>query len=560
MNSLPTSEPPAPKASASRSRGFDLSAIGHAVILTALAALAIALSQWQAEPWNWIAPGRGRLWAAAALLAAYAGFVINVAVSRARSARTQALPQLAQDQRGDWLVAFASQTGFAEQLARRSCDALRDAGLRADLAVLGNLDARQLGHYSRVLFVVSTTGEGDAPDSAAAFVRRVMGNGASLTGLGYGVLALGDRDYNEYCAFGHRLDHWLRHAGAQPLFDLVEVDNGEAGALRHWQHHLGLLAGRTDLPDWSAPAYAPWRLRERRVSNPGSAGAPAFHIELVPADAALLQWDAGDIAEIGPRNGADDIALWLAAAAVDGSTHVRRDDVDLTLAELLSRSHLPDPATLRGQSAQAIAATLAPLPHREYSIASIAAEGSLRLLVRQMRRDDGSLGVGSGWLSEYAPLDSSIDLRIRSNASFHAPDDARPMILIGNGTGLAGLRALLKTRIAAGRHRNWLLFGERNAACDLHYRDELEAWLAQGSIERADYAFSRDGRSRVYVQQLLREQVDEVRAWIGAGASVYVCGSLEGMAPGVEAALVEAVGVDALETMAAEGRYRRDVY
>ncbi|MGO4777902.1 hypothetical protein AB4084_20740, partial [Lysobacter sp. 2RAB21] len=87
-----------------------MSAIGHAVILTALAALAIALSQWQAEPWNWIAPGRGRLWAAAALLAAYAGFVINVAVSRARSARTQALPQHAPDQRGDLLVAGARHT------------------------------------------------------------------------------------------------------------------------------------------------------------------------------------------------------------------------------------------------------------------------------------------------------------------------------------------------------------------------------------------------------------------------------------------------------------------
>jgi sulfite reductase (NADPH) flavoprotein alpha-component len=432
--------------------------------------------------------------------------------------------------------------------------------VRADLTALGTLDAKQLAQYSRVLFVVSTTGEGDAPDSAAAFVRRVMGDSATLPGLGYGVLALGDREYNEYCAFGHRLDHWLRHAGAQPLFDLVEVDNGEAGALRHWQHHLGLLAGRTDLPDWSAPAYTPWRLRERRVSNPGSAGAPAFHIDLVPVDAAMLQWEAGDIAEIGPRNGADEVSLWLAAASVDGSAPVHRDETTFALTDLLARSHLPDPIALRGQSEQAIADTLAPLPHREYSIASIAAEGSLRLLVRQMRRDDGSLGVGSGWLTAYAAEQASIDLRIRSNPSFHAPTDARPLILIGNGTGLAGLRALLKTRFAAGHRRNWLLFGERNAACDLHYRDELETWVTQGLIERADYAFSRDSQPRTYVQDLLRQRVDAVREWIGAGASVYVCGSLEGMAPGVEAVLVEAVGVDALETMAAQGRYRRDVY
>ncbi|MGH8082555.1 MAG: sulfite reductase subunit alpha [Lysobacter sp.] len=550
MNSMVSSKP----------RWLDLSLIGHTILLLALAALAVGLSQWQAEPLRWTAPGRGRWWAAAGLVALYVGFVVNVAVSRARSARKQALPRLADDGRGEWLVAFASQTGFAEQLARRSAQALRDAGLSADLAVLGSLDAARLAKYSRVLFVVSTTGEGDAPDSAAAFVRRVMGSSAALPGLGYGVLALGDREYVEYCAFGHRLDHWLRHAGAQPLFDLVEVDNGEAGALRHWQHHLGLLAGRTDLPDWSAPAYSPWLLRERSLSNPGSAGGPAFHVELVPADAALLQWEAGDIAEIGPRNGEQAVVSWLTAAAVDGATRVHRDENAFALADLLARSHLPDPATRRGHSPQAIADALAALPHREYSIASIPNEGSLRLLVRQMRRDDGSLGIGNGWLTAHAPMRTPVDLRIRRNPNFHAPVDARPLLLIGNGTGLAGLRALLKTRIAAGHHRNWLLFGERNAACDLHYRDELDHWTAQGLIERADYAFSRDGQSRVYVQQLLRERLDEVHAWIGAGASVYVCGSLEGMAPGVEAALHEAIGVEHLETMAAEGRYRRDVY
>ncbi|MFK3650663.1 sulfite reductase subunit alpha [Lysobacter enzymogenes] len=541
-------------------RRFDLSLIGNALALLALAALAVVAARSQVEPWHWIAPGRGRAWMAAALVAAYAGFVAAVAVSRKRRAQREALPQIRAEQRGEWLIAFASQTGFAEQLARRSWQALRDAGVDADLAALGTLDAAQLSQYRRALFVVSTTGEGDAPDSAAAFVRKTLGAAAPLPQLGYGMLALGDREYAEYCAFGHRLDHWLRHAGAQPLFDLVEVDNGDAGALRHWQHHLGLLAGRTDLPDWSAPAYAPWRLRERRVSNPGSAGAAAFHLALVPADGSALQWRAGDIAEIGPRNAPDEVARWLAATNLDGAARVRHGDDESALAESLARSRLPAVDAAAGKSAQALADELAPLPHREYSIASIPADGALRLLVRQMRRDDGRLGLGSGWLSEYAGIEALIDLRIRSNPSFHAPADARPLILIGNGTGLAGLRALLRERIDAGHRRNWLLFGERNAACDLHYRDELEAWTADGRIERADYAFSRDGAQRVYVQDRLRERIAQVREWVGAGAAIYVCGSLEGMAPAVDAVLREALGDEALETMAAQGDYRRDVY
>ncbi|MGJ7903783.1 sulfite reductase subunit alpha [Lysobacter sp. 1R34A] len=546
--------PPAPR------RRFDLGVLGNLLVVLALAALALGLSQWQAEPLRWSFPGRGRLWAAGAVVALYVGFVAAIAVSRAQRARARALPAISAQQRGDWLVAFASQTGFAEQLARRSYDALRSAGLRANLAVLGSLDAAQLAQYPRVLFIVSTTGEGDAPDSAAGFARRAMAQTGELAATRYGVLALGDREYAEYCAFGHRLDHWLRHSGAQPLFDLVEVDNGDPGALRHWQHHLGLLAGRTDLPDWSAPEYRPWRLRERLLSNPGSVGGPVFRLGLVPADGAALDWHAGDIAEIGPRNSAADVAQWLATLGLDGAEIVRHEDVQEPLSALLARSRLPDPNAMQGQSAQAVADALKLLSHREYSIASVPADGSLQLLVRQMRHDDGRYGYGSGWLTHHAAVGAAIDLRIRSNPSFHAPSDARPLLLIGNGTGLAGLRALLKTRIAAGHTRNWLLFGERNAACDLHYRDELDAWQAAGAIERVDYAFSRDGATRTYVQDVLRAHLDAVRDWIAQGAAVYVCGSLEGMAPGVEAVLHEAVGVDALETMAADGRYRRDVY
>ncbi|MGV2480126.1 UNVERIFIED_CONTAM: flavodoxin domain-containing protein, partial [Salmonella enterica subsp. enterica serovar Weltevreden] len=120
-----------------------------------------------------------------------------------------------------------------------------------------------LAGAERILFVVATTGEGDPPDGAARFARDRLRGSLALPGLRYGVLALGDRDYDRFCAFGHALDAWLRRQGAQPLFDLVEVDNLDGGALRHWQHHLGLLSGVTDLPDWSLPRYERWSLVER---------------------------------------------------------------------------------------------------------------------------------------------------------------------------------------------------------------------------------------------------------------------------------------------------------
>ena len=442
-------------------------------------------------------------------------------------------------------------------MAQQTAASLREAGIPARVEELGLIDAAALRQAGRVLFIVSTTGEGDAPDGASAFVRHVLDQPLPLASLHYGLLALGDREYRHFCAFGHRLDGWLRRNGAAALFDLVEVDDGDEGAIRHWQHQLGVALGRTDMPDWESPPYQRWRLVERRLLNAGSVGGACFHIALQPMRGVDATWRAGDVVEIGPRHAAWQVEAWLLACGAEGSA---RMDGGESLAAVLARSRLPDAASSRIRTPQEIAAGLSALPQREYSIASTPADGAVHLLVRRFETGGGHFGLGSGWLTTHAPVGGSIDLRIRTNRHFHAPDEARPLILIGNGTGIAGLRALLRERIAAGRHRNWLLFGERQRAHDFHYRDEIEGWLARGRIEKLDLAFSRDQATRVYVQDVLRAAAHAVRAWVQEGAAIYVCGSLEGMAPGVDAALTEALGSQCLAQLLAQGRYRRDVY
>ena len=197
---------------------------------------------------------------------------------------------------------------------------------------------------------------------------------------------------------------------------------------------------------------------------------------------------------------------------------------------------------------------------REYSIASLPQDGLLQLIVRQERHPDGSLGIGSGWLTEHAAVGTTISLRLRRNSGFHLPAEACPLILLGNGTGLAGLRSLLKARIAQGQQRNWLFFGERNAEHDFYCRDELQGWLASGDLARLDLAFSRDQAQKIYVQDRLRESADELQRWLQDGAAIYICGSLQGMAAGVDQALIDILGADALEMLIEQGRYRRDVY
>lgn len=457
-----------------------------------------------------------------------------------------------------WLVGFASQSGFAEQLAWQTAGQLQAAGLAVRVEPLARLDESSLQQARRALFVVSTFGDGEAPDSARGFERKVLDGSLAMPHLSYAVLALGDRQYQQFCGFARRLGDWLSRQGAHRLFDSIEVDGNDNLALQQWQLQLGELTGAVPLAT-TGTSWDSWTLASRLLLNPGSQGAPTYLLGL--AAPSPRDWKAGDILEVLPRHPLERVGAWLQRHQLDGFTQVDVDGVAMSLAEALRDRLLPDSfAHLVGLHAQALLEALVPLGTREYSIASVPSDGVLELIVRQERRSDGSLGLGSGWLTEYLPEGGQVLAKLRRNSSFHLPDDGRPLIMIGNGTGLAGLRSLLRARILAGQPYNWLLFGERNRAHDYYCAAELDAALASGELQRLDLAFSRDQAEKVYVQDLLRQQAEELRRWLADGAALYVCGSLEGMAGGVDAVLHELLGSEAVQALVEEGRYRRDVY
>lgn len=446
-----------------------------------------------------------RLALLATLSLSYAGVCLAPWLRARAKRRASAAARAALANHPAWLVAYASQTGNAEELATQTAHNLQLAGIPVRLCALAELTAMDLQQAERALFLVSTYGEGDAPDNAAAFMGRLMTGELALPQLHYGVLALGDRSYGQFCGFGRALDAWLATQGASRLFERIEVDRSASAAIEQWFQHLSHLAGTSDAPDWSAPAFGDWKLMQRQLLNPGSAGGAIYHVELAPVSGSLPDWQSGDLVQV--------------AAPAD------------------------------------------PSQPREYSIASIPRDGSVHLLVRQHAHPDGSLGLASGWLTAQAAVGDVVQLRLRQHKRFRLEDNAqRPLILIGNGSGIAGLRGHLKSRVLAGQRRNWLIFGERNAAHDFHYREEIEGWHASGDLPRLDLAFSRDQAERTYVQDRLRGNADEITLWLQQGAAIYICGSLAGMAGGVDQALQEMLGRSALDALAAEGRYRRDVY
>jgi sulfite reductase (NADPH) flavoprotein alpha-component len=376
-----------------------------------------------------------------------------------------------------------------------------------------------------------------------------------LSHLHYAVLALGDRSYAHYCAMGRQLDAWLQAATAKPLFACIDVDNADASALTRWQQQLARHIGQAVAPaPWAPMANQLWQLRQRELLNRGSQGGPVYHLQLVPADAELPAWQAGDIALIPPRNSAKRVNMWMQAhGVIDASLADGR-----RLSDLLAAAQLPQ-SLPAGDPAQWIPA-LPLITPREYSIASMPSEGHLALLLRRHTGPDGQPGLGSAWMCDVLQPGDPVQLRLRSNPSFHPPAAGVPLILIGNGTGIAGLRAQLRARIDMGARRNWLLFGERSAATDFHFQHDLELWQREGWLEQLDATFSRDGGADRHVQHRLARHADQLKQWLDQGAVVMVCGSLKGMAPDVDAVITQVLGSEGRDALLASGRYRRDVY
>lgn len=145
-------------------------------------------------------------------------------------------PALADLQQADWLIVYASQSGKAKKLAEQTAEQLAPA--KVVLVNLGELKPADLVFFKRILFIVATFGDGRAPDSALPFAKKMSKSHLDLSQLNFGLMGLGNRQYDVFCAFGKSLDAWLVAQQAQPLFESIWVDQMDKQAIAHWYHHL----------------------------------------------------------------------------------------------------------------------------------------------------------------------------------------------------------------------------------------------------------------------------------------------------------------------------------
>ena len=93
------------------------------------------------------------------------------------------------------------------------------------LVDMADLDVATLAKAKRLVVIAATWGEGEPPARAARVYDELMGDGAPrLDGVEFGVLALGDTAYAEFCAIGKKIDERLAALGAKRVADRVDCD------------------------------------------------------------------------------------------------------------------------------------------------------------------------------------------------------------------------------------------------------------------------------------------------------------------------------------------------
>ncbi len=252
-----------------------------------------------------------------------------------------------------WLIASPARAALPSNWPGRPPGNCRLPGWATKVQPLSNLSEQDLRDAQRALFVVSTFGDGEAPDSARGFERKLLGRELSLQGLQYAVLGLGDRQYQHFCGFARRLHDWLSNQGGSTLFAPIEVDSGDSYALRHWQQQLGQLTGHAPVDLWQAPAFDNWTLKSRTLLNPDSSGSGVYLLQLLAPSAS--SWLAGDLVEVMPRNSPWLVEYFLDGLGLSGEARVQLDGLEESLEQALGSRQLPENRThLVGLHAQAL--------------------------------------------------------------------------------------------------------------------------------------------------------------------------------------------------------------
>lgn len=441
------------------------------------------------------------------------------------------------------MVYYATETGNSKALSLQVMKAVKAAGYKVKNSAVNRVKAKDIKKDVIAIFLCSTHGEGDPPETAIEFFDDIKAAAdGSIDGLQYAVLGLGDSSYEIFCGFATDLDKELQRLGGKAfqenaLFD-VDYASHTQGWIEQTVKNMDTLVG-------AEPVQAV------------SIASPDEQVVRTGKGYTRLEPITGTIKEIVNLNDID---------SNKETYHIEIEYDDDVIYGCGDAAGIIVPDEKNNGDATP----------RLYSIASSPSyhEGEVHLTVALATHanDDGTTGYGiySKYLADLKAGDE-ITFYISQNQLFNLPADDKDMIMIGPGTGIAPFRSFIYERSERGSDgRNWLFFGDQHMHCDFLYQAEWQEHLATETLHRIDLAFSRDQEHKIYVQDRLKENAKDVVEWIDGGATIYLCGNKDPMSKDVDNALIEILAehkslskeaaTDFLAELEENDRYLKDVY
>jgi sulfite reductase (NADPH) flavoprotein alpha-component len=254
------------------------------------------------------------------------------------------------------VILFGSQTGTAEKLAKQLAKESKPRGCNPRVLEANAYGSVDWSRETNLLIVTSTYGDGDMPDNAQAFWDWLQTDDAKkLSHLNYSVLALGDTNYEQFCAAGKKIDGRLETLGAKRIHPLADCDLDYEAKAKIWSENalaalspintavangstvsqpsenvqlLPPLAGGKEQGEGMAAANFsrnhpfPAKLITNRKLNGNGSQKEARHFEISLAGSGL-SYEAGDALGVWPTNCPDLVSAVLFALGSDGEETVK---------------------------------------------------------------------------------------------------------------------------------------------------------------------------------------------------------------------------------------------
>ncbi|HFK5504333.1 TPA: sulfite reductase flavoprotein subunit alpha [Elizabethkingia anophelis] len=510
-------------------------------------------------------------------------------------------------------LVYGTETGNSKKLATELAGVAKKKGIQVKLGDLSQYKPKDLAKEEYLFVVISTQGEGEPPILAKKFYDYIHENELNLSNIKFGVLALGDSTYPQFCKTGEDLDTRFEVLGAERIIPLKRCDiDYEEDAHRWLDHIFEVLQNKEAGTSQATPAKASSGRKkyQGKVSaiinlNDITSDKETYHIEIETEEP--IAYRPGDALGVIPFNPKSVVEEIIGLTGIDPGKQIQTTRVTASVEELLHQ-HLNISYLLKTTVAQYAQITGQDIPETRLSLLDLLRiypvknaeefEDIIKVLTVQAPRlysvssspeahgnseihitvakseffinDKKQNGLCSGFLSEFEE-DGTVEFYIQEAKHFKLPETAKDVIMIGPGTGIAPFRSFLWERDATGAEgRNWLFFGDRNFVSDFLYQSEFQDFLKTGALTNLDLAFSRDTAEKVYVQHRLQQKSSEVFQWLEGGASVYVCGAKEPMSKDVEETLLHIIQHEGkrnedeaknyLEELELSGRYAKDVY